>query len=45
MVILLMLFAGMMSMVLVIRGFKEEIRLHYYREVKCQQSYTSGILY
>ena len=38
-VVLLMYFLRLMSMALVLLGFKDKIILHYFREVKCQQSY------
>ena len=38
-VVLLMSFLRLMSMALVLLGFKDKIMLHYFREVKCQQSY------
>ena len=43
--VLLMSFSRLMSIVLVLWGFKEKIMLHCLREVKCQLSYTPGILY
>ena len=43
--VLLMSFSRLMSIVLVLWGFKEKIMLHCLREVKCQMSYTPGILY
>ena len=37
MVVLLISFSRMVSMVLVLWGFKDKIMLHCFREVKCQE--------
>ena len=42
-VVLLMSFSRIVSMVLVLWGFKEEIMVHCFREVKCRQDYTPRI--
>ena len=43
MMVLFISFSRVMSMVLVLYRFKDEIMLHCFREVESQQSYTPGI--
>ena len=43
MVVLLMSFSRIVSMVLVLWGFKEKVMVHCFREVKCRQDYTPRI--
>ena len=37
MVVLLISFSRMVSMILILWGFKDKIMLRYFREVKCQE--------